>query len=75
MSDVDYSIILLDRITRLVRQLYTDGIYSPPHADRVQKLKDARTEAAKEIEAYKAKREEAFKKFESEVGGMDRSCQ
>lgn len=36
-------------------------------ADRVQKLKDARSEAAKEIEAYKAKKDEEFKKFESEV--------
>ena len=35
--------------------------------DRVQKLKDARTEAAKEIEAYKAKKEDEFKKFESDV--------
>lgn len=35
--------------------------------DRVQKLKDARSEAAKEIEAYKAKKEEEFKRFKSEV--------
>jgi V-type H+-transporting ATPase subunit G len=35
--------------------------------DRVQKLKDARSEAAKEIEAYKAKKDEEFKKFESDV--------
>lgn len=36
--------------------------------DRVQKLKDARTEAAKEIEEYKAQKEAEFNKFESEVG-------
>lgn len=35
--------------------------------DRVQKLKDARTEAAKEIEQYKAQKESEFKKFESDV--------
>lgn len=38
----------------------------PP--DRVQKLKGARSEAAKEVEAYKAKRDEEFKRFEAEVG-------
>lgn len=38
--------------------------------DRVQKLKDARSEAAKEIEAYKAKKDEEFKKYESEVSGL-----
>lgn len=37
--------------------------------DRGQKLKDARSEAAKEIEAYKSQKEEEFKKFESEVSG------
>lgn len=35
--------------------------------DRVQKLKDARSEAAKEIEEYKATKDAEFKKFESEV--------
>ena len=34
---------------------------------RVQKLKDARSEAAKEIEQYKDSKEQEFKKFESEV--------
>ncbi|WOO86222.1 V-type proton ATPase subunit G [Vanrija pseudolonga] len=33
---------------------------------RVQKLKDARTEAAKEIESYKAQKEAEFKKFEAD---------
>jgi len=35
--------------------------------DRTQKLKDARSEAAKEIESYKAKKEEEFKQYEKEV--------
>lgn len=42
----------------------------PLTPDRVQKLKDARSEAAKEIEAYKAKKEEEYKKFESDVSGV-----
>lgn len=33
----------------------------------MQKLKDARSEAAKEIEEYKAKKEAEYKKFEGEV--------
>jgi V-type H+-transporting ATPase subunit G len=36
----------------------------------VQKLKDARSEAAKEIEEYKAKKEAEYKKFESEVSAF-----
>jgi hypothetical protein len=39
----------------------------PLTTDRVQKLKDARTEAAREIEEYKAQKEAEFKKFESDV--------
>lgn len=35
--------------------------------DRVQKLKDARTEASKEIEEYKKAKETEFKKFEASV--------
>jgi hypothetical protein len=35
--------------------------------DRTQRVKDARTESAKEIEAYKAQKEKEFKQFESEV--------
>lgn len=38
--------------------------------DRVQKLKDARTEASKEIDDYKKAKEEEFKKFESSVSYM-----
>ena len=36
-------------------------------ADRTQRVKDARGEAAKEIEAYKAKQEAEFQQFEQEV--------
>jgi hypothetical protein len=34
---------------------------------RVQRLKDARSEAAKEIELYKKAKEEEYKKFEGDV--------
>jgi len=40
--------------------------------DRTQKVKDARTEAAKEIVAYKAQKEKDFKQFESEVLSPDK---
>jgi V-type H+-transporting ATPase subunit G len=36
-------------------------------SDRVQKLKDARSEAAKEIEEYKKQKEAEFNAFEKEV--------
>lgn len=36
-------------------------------ADRTQRLKDARSEAAKEIEAYKAQKEQEFKAYEASV--------
>jgi len=35
--------------------------------DRTQKVKDARSEAQKEIEEYKKQKEAEFKKFEEEV--------
>jgi hypothetical protein len=35
--------------------------------DRTQKVKDARSEAQKEIEQYKQQKEAEFKKFEAEV--------
>ena len=38
-------------------------------SDRVQKLKDARAEASKEIEAYKKAKEDEFKAFEASVRG------
>jgi len=36
-------------------------------ADRVQKLRDARSEASKEIEEYKKAKEEEFKAFQASV--------
>jgi len=42
---------------------------------RVQKLKDARTEAAKEIEAYKATKAQEFNSFESSHAGTTSSAQ
>lgn len=47
----------------------TPFIALSPHqpADRVQKLKDARSEASKEIEEYKKAKEDEFKAFESSV--------
>ena len=39
----------------------------PLTPDRTQKVKDARTEAAKEIEAYKLRKAQDFAKFEAEV--------
>lgn len=37
--------------------------------DRTQKLKDARSEAAKEIEELKSKQEDEFNNFKKEVRG------
>lgn len=42
--------------------------------DRVQRLKDARAEAAKEIEELKASKAEAFKGFEAEVTRNKSTC-
>ena len=39
----------------------------PPLIDRVQRLKDARTEAEREIEEYKQAKEAEFKAFEASV--------
>jgi hypothetical protein len=38
--------------------------------DRTKRVKDARTEAHKEIEEYRREKEEDFKAFEKEVCGM-----
>lgn len=40
---------------------------TPPLPDRTKKVREARDEAKKEIEAYRAKKEAEFKKFEAEV--------
>ncbi|KAK0218107.1 H+-ATPase G subunit-domain-containing protein [Armillaria fumosa] len=42
---------------------------------RVQKLKDARSEASKEIEVYKKAKEEEFKAFEASHAGTTSSAQ
>jgi len=42
---------------------------------RVQKLKDARAEASKEIEAYKKSKDEEFKTFESSHAGTTSTAQ
>ncbi|TFK51745.1 V-type ATPase [Heliocybe sulcata] len=42
---------------------------------RVQKLKDARTEAQKEIEEYKKAKEAEFKEFEASHAGVIQSTQ
>ncbi|KAG8711686.1 H(+)-transporting V1 sector ATPase subunit G [Ceratobasidium sp. 394] len=42
---------------------------------RTQKLKDARTEAAKEIEAYKKQKEEEFKSLEGQRAGTTSTAQ
>jgi len=42
---------------------------------RVQKLKDARSEATKEIEAYKRAKEQEFKTFESSRAGTTSNAQ
>ncbi|KAF3939891.1 hypothetical protein ABW19_dt0210246 [Dactylella cylindrospora] len=39
--------------------------------DRVQRVKDARSEAQKEIEEYRQKKEEEFQKFEAEHTGSN----
>ncbi|KAA1118876.1 H(+)-transporting V1 sector ATPase subunit G [Puccinia graminis f. sp. tritici] len=46
-----------------------------PYHDRSQKLKDARGEAAKEIETLKSKREDEFKEFEQQHSGNTDSQQ
>ena len=38
-----------------------------PTQDRTKKVKDARNEAQKEIEEYRKRKDEEFKKFEYEV--------
>ncbi|KAK9451938.1 H+-ATPase G subunit-domain-containing protein [Limtongia smithiae] len=52
--------------TLLEAEKEAQAIVAKARAYRTQKLKDARTEATKEIDAYKAAKETEFKKFESE---------
>jgi hypothetical protein len=56
-------------------------LFHPSHAstlflilpDRVQRLKDARTEADKEIEAYRKVKEQEFTAFQSSVSPISYS--
>ncbi|KAK7202937.1 H+-ATPase G subunit-domain-containing protein [Myxozyma melibiosi] len=52
--------------TLLEAEKEAQAIVAKARAYRTQKLKDARTEATKEIEAYKASKEAEFKAFEAE---------
>lgn len=45
-----------------------------PPADRVQKLKDAQAEAAKEIDEYKKTKEQEFRAFEASVRDIHLAC-
>jgi hypothetical protein len=47
-----------------------DDMINSGLTDRTKRIKDARTEAQKEIEEYRKQKEEEFKKFEAEVGSM-----
>jgi len=44
--------------------------HKPFYIDRIQKLKDARADASKEIERYKQVKEQEFRAFESAVRFM-----
>lgn len=53
--------------------MYAANVILSPHAlilsclDRTQRLKDARSEAAKELESHKVKKDAELKDFESKV--------
>ena len=42
---------------------------------RTQRIKDARAEAAKEIDAYKAQKEEEFRRFQAEHSGASEKAE
>jgi hypothetical protein len=48
-------------------QIWRANTRAPSCTDRVQRLKDARAEAGKEIDEYKKSKEDEFKKFEQSV--------
>lgn len=63
------------RMYRLLPLLYTyrafaRHILTVRHPDRTKRVKDAKTEAQKEIEDYRKQKEEEFKKFEAEVSWL-----
>lgn len=49
----------------MISRLIVPSLISP--ADRVQRLKDARTEATKEIEEYRSLKEQEFTAFQNSV--------
>lgn len=55
----------LENVSRLLRGGNDDGWLTG--IDRTKRVKEARDEAKKEIDAYKKAKDEEFKKFESEV--------
>lgn len=61
----------LENVCSLLPQ-YSDHVchsYGPNlfHTDRTKRVKDARSEAQKEIEEYRKQKDEEFKKYEKEV--------
>ena len=50
-------------------QLPNTYLPSKPFADRTKRVKDAKSEAQKEIDEYRKQKDEEFKKYEKEVGG------
>ena len=50
------------------------GIVEKARAYRAQRVKDARSEATKEVDAYKAEKEKAFKEYEEKVSGEACAC-
>lgn len=70
---------------RMVRDEFHNRRTDAPHflvllvallwrADRTQKLKDARSEASKEIEQLKSKKEKEFNDFQKEVSRRSAFC-
>ena len=47
--------------------LYAGPAHSGLYADRTARVKDARSEAAKDVEAYKRKKDQEFQAYEKEV--------
>jgi hypothetical protein len=57
-------------MTYVARECEEPYIYSRTSThctDRTKRVKDAKAEAQKEIDEYRSKKEEEYKKFESEV--------
>lgn len=52
--------------TTIFKLCHSYGL-NPLHTDRTKRVKDARSEAQKEIEEYRKQKDEEFKKYEKEV--------